>query len=77
MPRLLEENTMLNAKVKQQDKELEVVKWYIEILEEGVDTKQLAQEYQKLKKDHRQLEKSSSKQISMLTKENTQLAQSL
>ena len=71
MPRLLEENTMLNAKVKQQDKELEVVKWYIEILEEGVDTKQLAQEYQKLKNDHRQLEKSSSKQISMLTKENT------
>ena len=77
MPRLLEENTMLNAKVKQQDKELEVVKWYFEILEEGVDTKQLVKEYQTIKNDHRQLEKSSSKQISMLTKENTQLAQSL
>ena len=61
MPRLLEENTMLNAKVKQQDKELEVVKWYFEILEEGVDTKQLVKEYQTIKNDHRQLEKASSK----------------
>ena len=53
MPRLLEENAKLNARVKQQENELEVVNWYIEILEEGVNTKQLVQEYTKLKKDHR------------------------
>ena len=45
MPAIRDENCMLRAKLAQQEEELSVVKWYLETMEHGIDTKEVVQEY--------------------------------
>ena len=42
-------------KVVQLEEELKVVQWYIEVLESGVDTKDVMQELAALQKAHKKL----------------------
>ena len=39
LPQLEKENGMLLAKVEQLENELQIVQWYLEVLEQGLDTK--------------------------------------
>ena len=41
LPKMQEKNIALKNKVAQYEKELEVVKWYIEVFENGNDTKDI------------------------------------
>ena len=41
LPKMQEQNFTLKRKVAQYEKELEVVKWYIEVFENGNDTKEI------------------------------------
>ena len=41
MPKMREQNIALKNKVAQYEKELEVVKWYIEVLENGNDIREV------------------------------------
>lgn len=45
----------LEAKLRMRDNELSIVKWYIDIFEDGQDTRELAKLYHKLKKKHQDL----------------------
>ena len=39
LPKMQEENIALKAKVSRYEKELEVVEWYIQVFEDGNDTR--------------------------------------
>ena len=41
LPKMQEQNIALKNKVAQYEKELEVVKWYIEVFENGNDTREV------------------------------------
>ena len=41
------------------ENELFIVKWYMDVMEEGVDTKEIVEKYSVLKKDHKVLQKDS------------------
>ena len=45
------------------NKELEIVGWYMEVLENGVDTKTLVQDHAALLKKHSKLENKTTKKI--------------
>ena len=45
----------LEAKLRMRDNELSIVKWYIDVFEDGQDTRELAKLYGKLKKKHNDL----------------------
>ena len=50
VPQLEEENKKLKEIVEKQENDLDTVQWFIKVFEEGLDTKQLAKSYAKLKK---------------------------
>ena len=56
----------MKASNKQHLEELETVKWYIEVLESGIDTKDIQKEYTILKKKFKHLSETSSKKIKKL-----------
>ena len=45
------------------NKELEIVGWYMEVLENGVDTKTLVQDHASLLKKHSKLKNKTTKRI--------------
>ena len=45
----------LQKKLGQKVEELKIVDWYIEIFEDGLDTRDIVKHYNKLKKDHASL----------------------
>ena len=45
------------------NKELEIVSWYMEVLESGVDTKTLVQDHAALLKKHSKLKKKTTNRI--------------
>ena len=45
----------------------------MDVMEEGVDTKEIVQKYADLKKEHRILQKDSKKTIKKLTSQNSKL----
>lgn len=55
MPGLRDENCQLKLKVAQLEEELSVVKWYMETMEDGIDTKEIVREYAKLKKEFKRM----------------------
>ena len=57
MPGLLKENARLQALVKDKNERLEVVDWYINMFENGQDTRRIAKELFKLSKKHKKLQK--------------------
>ena len=73
MPKLKAENATMAARIEQLESELYIVKWYMDVMEEGVDTKEIVQKYADLKKEHRILQKDSKKTIKKLTSQNRKL----
>ena len=63
-----EQNFQMKMKIKQYEDELEIVKWYIQVLEDGIDTRQIVKEYYQLKKEHSVLQETTEKQIKKLQK---------
>ena len=47
-----EQNFQLKMKIKYYESELEIVKWYTKVLEDGIDTRKVVQEYYTLKKEY-------------------------
>ena len=41
MPRLVEENGTMRAKIAQLENEISVINWYMETMEQGIDTKEI------------------------------------
>ena len=68
-----EQNIALKNKVAQYEKELEVVKWYIDVFENGNDTRNIMQQFLEQKKEHELLEEKTGKIIDKLTKQNKKL----
>ena len=69
MPKLLHENGLLKARIEQLEVELELVAWQVEVMEDGLDTREVVKRYTELTKAHKLLEKKSNKQINKLTNE--------
>ena len=46
---------------------MNITNWYLRVMEEGVDTKNISQDYLKLKDEYKELQKSSQKTIKTLT----------
>ena len=68
-----EQNKALKEKVSQYQEELEIVKWYIQVFEDGKDTKKILAQYYSQKKEHELLKEKSGKMIDKLTKQNKKL----
>ena len=68
-----EQNIALKNKVAQYEKELEVVKWYIEVFENGNDTREIASQFLEQKKERELLKEKTGKIIDKLTKQNKKL----
>ena len=60
LPHLEKKNEMLEAKVKQLEDELSIVNWYISIMEDGINTKEVVKNYQALKIEHEKLRRFTS-----------------
>ena len=45
------------------ENKLSILNWYIEIMEDGIEAKEISQKYIELKKEHAQLIKKTDKQI--------------
>ena len=56
---------------------LDIVNWYLTVMEQGVNTKEIVQKYAVLTKEHKVLKKESSKTIKKLTKSNVKLTKDL
>ena len=46
------ENEKLRFEIYMKEKKLEILNWYLEIMEEGIDTKEVTEKYIELKKKH-------------------------
>ena len=57
LPKLREENRMLREKIIEHEKSLKIVDWYIDMFEEGRDTRAIAEQLSKLTKNHKKLVK--------------------
>ena len=71
-----EQNFTLKKKVAQYEKELEVVNWYIQVFEDGRDTREIAQQFYEHKKEHELLKEKTGKMIAKLTKQNKKMKKS-
>ena len=71
-----EQNLALKKKVAQYEKELEIVNWYVEVFEDGNDTKEIVQQFYEHKKEHELLKEKTGKIIAKLTKQNKKLEKS-
>ena len=56
---------------------MNITNWYLRVMEEGVDTKNISQDYLKLKDEYKELQKSSQKTIKTLTNQLTKTKESL
>ena len=57
--KMIKENKKLKKRVESLENEFEIVQWYIEVMEGGVDTKLLMKEYLELKKKHTAYQKTT------------------
>ena len=80
VPKLVEENGTMRAKIAQLEKEMSIINWYMETMESGVDTKEIVQEYAVLKRQFAVMEATTSRKIrklgSKLKKAELQLRES-
>ena len=63
VPRLIEENANLSAQNKQLLDELEIVNWYREVIDGGVNSREVLSDYVDLKKKYQVLQKQTSRTI--------------
>ena len=60
---------MLKCKLRQFEKEAELVKWYINIMEEGIDTKEIVTKFKQLKDEFTEYKSEKELEIPQLQKE--------
>lgn len=70
LPKYVAENKILKKKVEQLESELEIVNWYLTILEKGIDTQKIVEEYDNLQKSYNKMENDLRQKIKVLTEEN-------
>ena len=63
----------MKIELSSKDNELSIVDWYLQIMEHGRDTKQMAEIYQKEKKHLLKLQREQKETITQLQKENNSL----
>jgi hypothetical protein len=63
MPVLIEDNDYLARKNEQLMKELEIVNWYIRVMEDGLDTKELIKKYYNLQQKTERLKRKTDRKI--------------
>ena len=56
----------MRAKITQLESEIQIIKWYMETMEEGIDTKEIVQEYAILKRQHAHMQATQNKKIKKL-----------
>ena len=61
-------------KIKYLENEIDIVKWYLAVMEDGIDTREVVEKYADLKKEHKILKKTSESSIKKLTSQNKKLA---
>ena len=66
LPKIQEENEMLRQKVSDLEDKCGIVGFYQQIVDDGIDTKDLVEKYGQLKKDFDKLENSACKKIAEL-----------
>ena len=71
------ENVELKAKVANLENEFDILQWYLSVMEDGVDTKEVVKDYAHLKADNEKQIKESSERISNLETENKKLSKRL
>ena len=57
------ENEKLRFEARMLNNKLSILNWYLEIMEEGIDTKEVTQKYLELKKKHNKLIKTTDSKI--------------
>ena len=77
MPALVKKNAHLIGQVARLEEELKVVQWYMEVLERGVDTKDVTAAFTALSKEHKKLKRQSKREIEKLTIDNKKLTKKL
>ena len=68
LPVVKKENSELKDKLVQLEKELSLVNWYQTIMESGMDTKEVIEDYAHLQEELKDLKASSEKEINRLNK---------
>ena len=56
----------MRAKITQLESEISVVNWYMETMEQGIDTKEIVQEYAILKRQFAHMEATQNRKIKKL-----------
>ena len=69
VPELKSKNIELKAKLQMRDNELDIVKYYIQVLEAGVDTKELSKAHGTLIEKYAKLKRKSAKKINKMETE--------
>ena len=67
------ENVELKAKVENLESEFGILQWYLSVMEDGVDTKEVVKDYAMLKADNERQIKESDERISKLEANNKKL----
>ena len=73
MPKLSKENIVLKQKNTAMKNEISIVNWYLDVMEEGIDSKQVMQEYAMLKKTHKAMETKLTKKITKIENEKNKI----
>ena len=77
LPGLREQVSRLNKKVTQLESENEIVQWYMQVMEQGYDSKEVVQNFAELQKETEDIKKKTTIQIDDLTEENVTLKKKL
>ena len=67
----------MKAKVASLENEFDILQWYLSVMEDGVDTKEVVKDYANLKADNEKQIKESSERISKLEADNKKLSKRL
>ena len=73
LPRLKQEHLEAIDKIKYLESELDIVKWYIAVMEDGKDTKKIMEEHYNLIQEYKLYRKDKEKRIDTLIGENIKL----
>ena len=73
MPKLVEENTEMKAKIASLENELSILGWYHQVLEKGLNMEQIIKEYAELTSKYEDMEATKDVEIKKLQSENRKL----
>lgn len=73
LPKLQDEYRLVCARNAMLENELQIVKWYLHVVEDNVDTKEIVKEYGELSQEYKAYQKRTQAQIERLTNEKRRL----